>query len=472
MSHNILVVDDEIQIREMLKEIVIYQGHTCYTASDGNTALSIIKEKRPCVVILDIWLQDSELDGIGVLEFIKQNYPLTIVIMMSGHGTGQMVRDAMKIGAYDYIEKPFDAEKMIITIENALEKYMLSQNRELKNKNKNSYVGNSQAVSIVRAAIDRIAPTSCRVLISGPTGSGKEMSARAIHAKSKRNAANLVFFRAQNYDSSKILIELFGEQSGEMIESKKIPAIERAHNGTLVIDEVTMLPEKAQSDLLKFLQTGKVVRDGGREITSDVRIISTTRYNIENLISEGKFNGDLYYRLSVEKLSTPALNDFKEDIPLLCDYFVKQFIEIGLPYKKFSEEVITQLQLMDWEGNVRQLKNYLESLYLEAHKHGERYITKLATVKNDNNVDKDAKAIWFDAEAVMRMPLREARETFERYYLTAQIQRFGGNISKTSNFVGMERSALHRKLKSLNVISPLANDEKELDEEFAESETA
>jgi two-component system nitrogen regulation response regulator NtrX len=417
------------------------------------------------VILLDVWLQGSELDGLGILEIIKKKHPLLPVIMVSGHGTIGTAVNAIKLGAYDYIEKPFTEDKLTVTVKRACEMFnLLKENNSLKSRTRNKLelIGNSAALAQLKSNIEKITGSSSRVFISGPTGSGKEFAARLIHKKSKRSTESFVVFNTTGISEEKILLELFGEDDKPSINDKprKIGLLELANHGTLFIDEVANLPISIQNKLLRFLQDQSFERENKKTVKLDVRFISSSAKDLQHEIATGKFRQDLFYRLSVIPIKVPSLSERKEDIQLLSNYFMKYMEDyVGLKAKQIAEEAMVILQSYTWPGNIRQLKNMIEWLLIMNRDHDvikadmlppEISASGVAINKSDDDLD------------LMSLTLRDAREIFEKKYLSAQMLRFNGNISRTSSFVGMERSALHRKLKSLNInANNIANDELE-----------
>ena len=465
MPHDILVVDDEADIRDLICDVLKDEGYTSRKAADGISALSAINDHIPTVVLLDIWLQGSELDGLGILEIIKRKHPYLPVIMISGHGTIETAVNSIKLGAYDYIEKPFSEDKLLVTIKRACEvSKLLKENAELKLhvKDKNDLIGNSQAVIQLKTIIDKVAPTSSRVLITGPSGSGKELIARAIHKKSKRCNDPFIVLNVGGMNSDRLNLELFGEEEKSNINDKprKLGILELANHGTLFIDEIADLPIVIQNKILRFLQDQNFERPGSnRLIKLDVRVIASTNKDLQQEINEERFRQDLYYRINVVPIRVPSLSERRDDIPLLSNYFLKILQgTVNTPVSEISNEAIAAMQAYSWPGNVRQLRNVIEWLLIMSQGNCDEPIkaSKLPPEILSNSVTISRKEGDFD---MMSMPLREAREIFERQYLAAQMNRFNGNISRTSAFVGMERSALHRKLKSLNIHAANSNNE-------------
>lgn len=453
MSSEILVVDDEEDIRELVAGILSDEGHSTRMAKDADTALQALDARLPRLVFLDIWLQGSRLDGLSLLDEIKRQYPDLPVVMISGHGNIETAVSAIKRGAYDFIEKPFKADRLVLVAERALETSRLKKEvSQLKRKSADSLelIGRSQAMNQLKQAIERIAPTNSRVMIYGPSGSGKEMAARAIHQLSPRANGPFVTVNAAAITPERMEIELFGtEMTGA---ERKIGAMEEAHGGILYIDEVADMPRETQNKILRVLVDQSFERFGGaKRVKVDIRIISSTAQNLEAMIAEGRFREDLFHRLAVVPLSVPPLADRREDIPELVQYFVRQLSEqAGIRPRTIGDDAMAVLQSHGWPGNVRQLRNNVERLLILSR--GDENDTVITANLLPAEVgDMLPRVPTQSDQHIMSLPLREAREVFEKEYLIAQINRFGGNISKTSEFVGMERSALHRKLKSLGV---------------------
>lgn len=464
MPLDVLTIDDEADIRELISDIIREEGFSARSAANSTQAFKLIADKTPTVIILDIWLQGSELDGLGVLEVVKKRYPLMPVVVISGHGTIETAVNAIKMGAYDYLEKPFTHEKLIIVLKRACESAKLKrENLDLKSKviDKTELIGNSSIITKLKSDIEKVAHTAGRVMIHGPVGSGKELAARLLHKKSKKAHNPFIIFSPTCGSPDKISLELFGgsnndEAPGNNLLNNKVSVLETANNGTLYIDEIADLPMQVQIKLLNFLQDQTLETSSkGKPIKLNVRFITAATKDLENEINNNRFRQDLYYRLNVIPLNMPALSERKEDIPLLVKYFVKQLSKFsGLKEREFSDKTIATLQSYNWPGNVRQLRNIIEWTLIM----NPSYITSNEIIKPDmlpqDILNNSVKITKPDTNIdMMSMPLREAREVFERQYLSAQMNRFNYNISKTSSFVGMERSALHRKLKSLNIHS-------------------
>lgn len=455
MAADILIVDDEADIRELVSGILEDEGHRTRLARDSDEALRIIEERRPQLVILDIWLQGSRLDGLEVLTLIKRTYPDLPVVIISGHGNIETAVTAIKRGAYDYIEKPFKADRLVLVTLRALEASQLRREvRELKERSTVSaeMIGKSAAINQLRGAIDRLAPTNSRILIRGSSGAGKELAARLLHQKSHRADGPFIVLNAASMAPDRVEEELFGteDRSGG---PRKVGALEEAHGGTLYIDEVADMPLETQGKVLRVLVEQKFQRIGGsQKVSVDVRIVSSTSRDLEREMSEGRFREDLYHRLNVVPLRVPGLAERREDIPDLIQYFIGQLSQAsGLSPRRIGEDATAVLQAHDWPGNVRELRNNIERLMILAGGDPGAVITAdMLPEEIGSNVPLPVNG---GAEHLMSLPLREAREIFEREYLLAQINRFGGNISRTAEFVGMERSALHRKLRALGVSS-------------------
>jgi two-component system nitrogen regulation response regulator NtrX len=454
MPSDILVVDDEADIREMVAGFLQDDGHRTRLARDSDEALRAIEERRPQLVILDIWLQGSRLDGLEVLNIAKKTHPDLPIVIISGHGNIETAVTAIKRGAYDYIEKPFKADRLLLVTQRALEASKLQREvRSLRERSVVSFdmIGNSAAINHLRAALDRVAPTNSRVLIRGSSGAGKELCARVMHEKSHRKDGPFVVLNAASMAPDRVEEELFGTE--DHAGPRKVGALEEAHGGTLYIDEVADMPLETQGKVLRVLVEQKFQRVGGaQKVAVDVRIISSTSRDLEREMAEGRFREDLFHRLNVVPLRVPGLAERRDDIPQLIGYFVNQVAQSsGLSPRKIGEDAIAVLQAHDWPGNVRELRNNIERLLILAGGDPDAVITaNMLPEEIGSNVPLPVNG---GAEHLMSLPLREAREIFEREYLLAQINRFGGNISRTAEFVGMERSALHRKLRALGVSS-------------------
>ncbi len=457
MSINVLVVDDEADIRNLVSDILKEEGFSTKTAANGIQTFKILQDKTPSAIILDIWLQGSELDGLGILEIVKKRYPLIPVIVISGHGNIETAVNAIKMGAYDYLEKPFSHDKLVILLKRACEAAKLKrENLDLKSKviDKTELVGNSQVTNKLRSDIERAALMTSRVLIQGKIGSGKELAARLIHKKSKRVDAPFVIFSPVCMEPDRINQELFEGIKNQDIRRPSI--LEIANNGTLYIDEISGLPVSVQVKLLKFLQDQVLCKMRGKTTKLDLRIVAATSKTIQEEISKGELLEDLYHRLNVISLKIPSLYDRKDDMSVLVKYFVKQLSKFsGLKAREFSDETIAALQIYSWPGNIRQLRNMIEwTLIMNPLLSNNNEIITPTMIPSDILVHGISSIKQENSVDMMAMPLREAREVFEKQYLAAQMYRFNNNISKTSSFVGMERSALHRKLKLLSLHIP------------------
>jgi two-component system, NtrC family, nitrogen regulation response regulator NtrX len=454
MASDILIVDDETDIRELISGLLEDEGHRTRLARDSDEALTAIEQRRPQLVILDIWLQGSRLDGLEVLSVIKKAHPDLPVVIISGHGNIETAVTAIRRGAYDYIEKPFKADRLLLVTLRALEASKLQREvKQLRERAAVSFdmIGTSAAMGQLRSSIERVAPTNSRILIRGSAGSGKELAARMIHAKSQRKDGPFVVMNAASMAPDRVEEELFGTE--DMAGPRKVGALEESHGGTLYIDEVADMPIETQGKILRVLVEQKFLRMGGaQKVAVDVRVITSTSRDIERDMAEGRFREDLYHRLNVVPLRVPSLAERRDDIPALITYFVGQVAaSSGLAPRKIGEDAIAVLQTHDWPGNVRELRNNIERLMiLSGGDPGSVINAEHLPDEIGSNVPLPMNG---GAEHLMSLPLREAREIFEREYLLAQINRFGGNISRTAEFVGMERSALHRKLRALGVSS-------------------
>lgn len=455
MAADILIVDDEADIRDLVAGILQDEGHDTRIARDSDEALSSIEDRRPHLVVLDIWLQGSRLDGLEVLTVIKRTHPELPVVIISGHGNIETAVTAIKRGAYDYIEKPFKSDRLNLVVSRALEASQLRREvRELKERTvvSTEMIGKSSALNQLRALIDRAAPTNSRIMLRGAAGTGKELVARVIHQSSLRASGPFVVMNAAAMVPDRVEEELFGteDRSGG---PRKVGALEEAHTGTLYIDEVADMPMETQGKVLRVLVEQRFMRLGGtQKVKVDVRIISSTSRDLDQDIREGRFREDLFHRLNVVTLRVPGLAERREDIPELIEFFIKQVAQAsGLAPRRIGEDAIAVLQAHDWPGNVRELRNNIERLLILAG--GDPNATITADMLPDEIGSNVPLPVNGGAEHLMSLPLREAREIFEREYLLAQINRFGGNISRTAEFVGMERSALHRKLRALGVTS-------------------
>ncbi|WP_127089819.1 sigma-54-dependent transcriptional regulator [Aquabacter cavernae] len=452
MAHDILIVDDEADIRDLVAGILEDEGYSARTARDADTALAAIAARRPNLIFLDIWLEGSRLDGLELLDLIKSEHPDVPVVMISGHGNIETAVAAIKRGAYDFVEKPFNADRLLLIAQRALETLRLRREvKELKQHTPHKLVGRSSAIQQLRATVERVGPTNSRILIIGPSGCGKELTARMIHAASGRAQGPFVVINAAAITPERLEYELFGVEPGEGREPRR-GALEEAHGGSLFLDEIADMPRETQNRVLRVLVEQTFTRIGGSEkVNVDVRIISSTGRNLEEEIAKGRFREDLYHRLSVVPIRVPPLAERREDIPELVDFFIELISQTtGLPRRRIADDAMAVLQSHDWPGNVRQLRNNVERVLILAGGDPEAIVTA-SMLPPDVGALVPNLPTGNGGEHLMGLPLREAREVFEREYLAAQINRFGGNISRTAEFVGMERSALHRKLKALGV---------------------
>ncbi|MFS2317633.1 sigma-54-dependent transcriptional regulator [Maricaulis sp. D1M11] len=453
MARDILIVDDEADIRELIAGLLEDEDYETREAGDADGALAEVKARQPSLIILDVWLQGSRLDGLELLEEFKRINPDLPVIVISGHGTIETAVAAIRNGAYDFLEKPFKSDKMLLTVARALETSRLrAENRELRERNdiQFSLIGQSTGITQVRQLIERVAPTNSRVMIEGPSGAGKELVARLIHQGSPRAEGTFITVSAPGMSPESVEEELFGREDGQG-KVISVGLLERAHGGTLYLDEIADMPLEVQSKLLRLLVEQRFRRQGGSaDVQVSVRVISSSARDLRQAIMDGRFREDLYHRLAVVPIKVPALAERREDIPNLVGHFLERLTSVsGLATREIGEDTMAALQAHNWPGNVRQLRNNVERLLILATGQPDQPIT-LDSLPSEV-VTRDTQDAGFDAEKMIALSLREARESFEREYLKAQIDRFGGNISRTAAFIGMERSALHRKLKSLGV---------------------
>jgi two-component system nitrogen regulation response regulator NtrX len=454
MAADILIVDDEADIRELISGILQDEGYETRMARNSDATLAALADRRPSLIILDIWLQESKLDGLDLLSVIRERHPEMPVVIISGHGNIETAVSAIKRGAYDYIEKPFNADRLILVVGRALEASRLRrENEELKGRTGADVelLGSSIAMRQLRQTLKKIAPSNSRILITGAMGAGKELAARSLHELSQRANGPFVILSAATMAPDRMEEELFGIEDGSGA-TQRVGALEEAHGGTLYIDEIADMPMETQGKVLRVLveQTFQRV-GGGKKVKVDVRIVSSTGRDLSILISEGRFREDLYHRLSVVPVRVPSLVERREDIPELIEYFSRLYsLASGQPHRKLATDAIATLQTQDWPGNVRQLRNNIERVMILAGGDPGSEITA-AMLPPDVGAALSPAATGFGGEHLLALPLREAREAFERDYVAAQLSRFGGNISRTAQFVGMERSALHRKIKLLGL---------------------
>jgi two-component system nitrogen regulation response regulator NtrX len=449
---DILVVDDEPDIRGLIGDILEDEGHGTRMAWDSDTAFAEINRAAPDLIILDIWLKDSRLDGIDILKRVRRDNPAIPVVIISGHGNIEIAVAAIKQGAYDFIEKPFNIDQLMVVVGRALETSRLRrENAALRGSDTASQemLGASSAFRQMKSLLDKVARTNSRVMLTGPAGSGKDVAARYIHRNSDRAKGPFVIVSSASVGSEQMEEVLFGREGTE--RGIEPGLFERAHTGIIFFDEVADMPQGTQSKILRVLVDQAFQRVGGTDtVRVDVRVLSATTRDLAKEVASGRFRTELFHRLNVVPVPVPGLEARREDIPLLAKHFLEELNSSqGLPQRGLSSEAEAQLQTMRWPGNVRQLRNALERALILGADNGAIQPEELVSEPAANG----ATAGGMLGSAFAGLALREAREVFEREYLVAQINRFGGNISRTASFVGMERSALHRKLKSLNVIS-------------------
>ena len=454
MQSDILIVDDEQDIRGLIKGILNDEGYKTRLAANDTQAYQHLEEALPALVILDIWLQNSEDDGIEILRKIKAQHPDMPVLMISGHGNIETAVSALKIGAYDFIEKPFKTDRLLVMIERALENAQLkTENKALKSRIEGPHelIGSSPTMSNLRHSLERVAQTNSRVMITGEAGTGKDIAARYIHKSSQREGERFVALNCATMLPERLEIELFGTSDDNKQEPGYIGVLERAHKGTLFLDEVADMPLQTQGKIVRVLQEQHFRRVGGHDLIEvDIRVIASTNKDLKEQIAKGAFREDLYYRLNVVPIEMPPLREHPRDIEELSTYFARIYSEqSGLAPSRFSGECIKAMQLYEWPGNVRELRNTIERLMIvtggaDTPIQPEQLSFGLA--EKEQMDDGDIHTVNY-----MTLPLRGAREVFEKEYLSAQLGRFAGNISKTAEFIGMERSALHRKLKQLGI---------------------
>ncbi len=458
MAHEILIVDDEPDIRLLIDGILRDEGYETRQAGDSDAAIAAFRARRPALVILDVWLQGSRLDGLGILAAISEEVPAVPVVMISGHGTIETAVAAIQQGAYDFVEKPFKSDRLLLCISRALEAARLArENAELRLRAgpETHLDGDSQAISAVRQQIERVAPTGSRVLVSGSAGAGKEVAARMIHARSRRAEGPFVALNCATLAPGRFEEELFGlEGSVEGSVKRRTGLLERAHGGTLLLDEVSDMPLETQGKIVRALQDQTFERIGGAmRVKVDVRVLATTNRDLQGEIAAGRFREDLFYRLAVVPLRLPSLRERREDIPELARAFLARSAETaGVPRRQLSADALAAMQAYDWPGNVRQLRNLIDWLLIMAPGSAAEPI-RAEMLPPEISQGAPVLLNFEPGADVMGLPLRDARDLFETQYLQAQLLRFGGNISRTAGFVGMERSALHRKLKQLGVNS-------------------
>ena len=458
MSSEILIVDDEMDIRELLAGTLEDEGYLTLKAANSNEALNAVALHKPSLVLLDIWLQGSELDGIEILEVLQKDFPRIPVVMMSGHGNIETAVTAINLGAYDFIEKPFNSDRLLVISARALEASRLRrENEELRERagTEDQLIGRSVAINQLRQQISKVAPTNSRVLISGPAGSGKEVAARLMHKLSDRAREPFVVLNCASMDPESVGTELFGiEGTDDDPLTQKIGKLEAAHRGILLFDEVGDMPFETQGKIVRVLQEQIFERIGGAtKVEVDVRVVATTSRDLGDEMNNGNFREDLFYRLSVVPINLPPLNARVEDISQLAEHFIQQAaVSLRRPARLLADDAVAALQAYPWPGNVRELRNVIERLLIMApgedtEPMGASMLPSEISFFNSELSDGKIDNI----SGIMGLSLRKAREQFEKEYLNSQINRFSGNISRTASFIGMERSALHRKLKSLNI---------------------
>jgi two-component system nitrogen regulation response regulator NtrX len=457
MAHDILIVDDEPDIRMLVTGILRDEGYETREAADSDAAIAAFRVRRPSLVILDVWLQGSRLDGLGILEVLHREEPHVPAVMISGHGNIETAVQAIQHGAYDFIEKPFKADRLLLVVRRAIEAAQLQrENSELRLRAgaETELIGTSPQMRELRSAVEKVAPTGSRVLVTGPAGAGKEVVARMLHTLSRRATGPFMVLNCATLNPLRLEDELFGVEAGAdpLASPRRAGTLEHAHGGTLLLDEVADMPLETQGKIVRVLQDQAFERVGGAtRVKVDVRVIATTNRDLSAEIQAGRFREDLFYRLNVVPLRLPALRERREDIPALARHFLARSAEAsGLALRDLSEDALAVLQAYEWPGNVRQLRNLMDWLLIMAPGEAREPI-KAEHLPPDIGAAAPTVLRWERGGEIMSLPLREARELFERQYLLAQLNRFAGNISRTASFVGMERSALHRKLKTLGV---------------------
>ena len=472
---DILVVDDERDIRELICDILRDEGYGTRMAGTSDECMAELNRAAPGLMILDIWLKDSNMDGIDILSHVKRDNPEVPVVIISGHGNIEIAVAAIKQGAYDFIEKPFNIDQLLVVIRRAMEASRLRrENASLRRQDGRvpQMVGNGAAYRLLKSQLDKVTKSNGRVMLTGGPGSGKEMAARYVHANSNRADAPFVVVSSASIQPEEMEVKLFGRESPERGIEQGL--LEQAHGGVIYFDEVADMPLGTQSKILRVLVDQSFSRVGGTaKVRVDLRVISSTSRDLVAAIAAGAFREELYHRLNVVPIAVPSLEDRRDDIPELARHFIAEFNrDQGLAARDLGEDAVTLLQTMRWPGNVRQLRNMIERVLILGEGTGPISATDLPG-QGPTGPDTDDEAMGLSAR-LTTLPLREARELFERQYLMAQINRFGGNISRTASFVGMERSALHRKLKSLSVVTHaksgarVAQIEEDEDEDAAE----
>jgi two-component system nitrogen regulation response regulator NtrX len=454
MFGDVLIVDDEQDIRNLIAGILEDEGYTPRQAGDSDSALREVNRRCPSLVLLDVWLQGSRLDGLEILNLLSERYPHLPVVIISGHGNIDTAVSAIRSGAYDYIEKPYKADKLLLTVQRAIEAAKLQrENTELRRKAGVNFalIGQAGVIEQLNGKIDKLAQANSRVMIVGPPGSGKQAAARQIHSKSPRASQNFVSVHGAiiGSDTARARRVLFGSETGENIEAG---LLEQAHGGTVFLDEIASFPMSVQGEILKTLHDGGFQRVGGEQLVQiDVRVLSSCSEDPEALVASGDLMQDLYHRLNVVILKVPGLSKRRDDIPYLVEYFISTIADqLNMAPRKVGHDVMAVLQSHSWPGNVRQLRNCIEHMMLTCLARNSEELS-LSHLPTEIVTDTDVNENIVESQHIMSLPLRDAREIFEREYLIAQINRFSGNVSRTAEFVGMERSALHRKMKSLGI---------------------
>jgi two-component system nitrogen regulation response regulator NtrX len=457
MAHDILIIDDEPDIRLLVDGVLRDEGYETRQAGDSRAAIAAFRARRPSLVILDVWLQGSELDGLGILQTLHSEEPHVPVVMISGHGNIETAVTAIQHGAYDFLEKPFQSDRLLLVVRRALEAAALArENAELRLRAgaEAQLTGDSPTITALRAAVEKVAPTGSRVLVSGPAGAGKEVVARMIHAHSRRADGPFIALNCATLNPARFEEELFGVEGGAdpLAQPRRAGVLERAHGGTLLLDEVSDMPLETQGKIVRALQDQSFERLGGSaRVRVDVRVLAITNRDLQAEIAGGRFREDLFYRLAVVPLRVPALRERREDVPALARLFLARSAEnSGTQGRELSVDALAALQGYDWPGNVRQLRNLMDWLLIMAPG-GAADPIRAEMLPPEIGTAAPALLAADPGADIMGLPLREARDLFETQYLQAQLIRFGNNISRTANFVGMERSALHRKLKQLGV---------------------
>ena len=448
MNKDILIVDDEKDIRQLIAGILQDEGFYTRLAWSYSSLKTELSKRIPSLILLDVWLENSELDGIQILKLIKKSYPNVPVIMISGHGNIQMAINSLHVGAYNFIEKPFDTKLLLLNIKRAIDNAFLRSKVSQISDKEFEFIGNSNAAHVIKSSIDKVAPTKSRVFLFGPIGSGKKHIAKLIHNNSKRSTASIIYLNTKRLTPDSIEEELFGKENTDGIP-ERIGLVEQAHNGTLYIDEASNLCKKSQRRLIKLLTENRFTRVNGKfSVEVDVRIITATSKNIQEMIKNNSFSEDLFYRLNVVPIKVPSLKERIEDIPDIIDYFLRSCSkDLGLAYRKLSREHYSLLQSMNLVGNLRQLKNIIENLLIIGQANNDKEISEIILSYNKNYQENFSEVVQ---NKLISLTLKKARELFEKEYINLQMKRFNNNVSKTADFIGMERSALHRKLNLLN----------------------